>query len=82
MVKRVLSLISLATCSLLLCACAPTVSLETKSGALGHRADKFMNYANIEKNTDVEMKNNVIYMGKEYENNTFGPGAVRFVFDK
>ena len=38
-------------------------------------------YATGQVDTSVEMKSNVIYMGKEYENNTFGPGEVKFVFE-
>ncbi len=64
-------------------ACQPAVQIKSESGALGHRADLLKQYASGSHpvDTSVEMKNNVIYMGKEYENNTFGPGKIRFVFE-
>lgn len=66
-----------------LCACQPAVQIKSEAGGLGHRADLLKQYTGGSRSgdTSVEMKNNVIYMGKEYENNNFGPGKVRFVFE-
>ena len=82
MVKRVVVLTLILSSSLLLCACQPTVTIQTQAGGIGHRADKLKQYMGGEADSSIEIKNNVIYMGKEYENNTFGPGKVKFVFDK
>lgn len=68
-----------------LCGCQ-TVQIQTQSGGLGHRADALKKYVGGSSydsiDNGIEIKSNVIYMGKEYENNTFGPGRVKFVFEK
>ena len=66
----------------LLCGCQQTVQIKSEAGGLGHRADQFKNYIKSPPDNGIEIKHNVIYMGKEYENNTFGPGKIKFVFEK
>ena len=78
---KVFYIVLLAIITPFLCSCRPAVTIQTTSGGLGHRADMLKQYASGQVDTSVEMKSNVIYMGKEYENNTFGPGKVKFVFE-
>lgn len=65
-----------------LCGCESS-KIQTQTGQLGHRADKLKKYVSpslIE--PKVEINSNIIYLGKEYENNTFGPAKIKFVFEK
>ena len=66
----------------MLCACNGT-TINTQTGNLGHRADKLQEYVgNTNVSKDIESKSNIIYLGREYENNNFGPGKIKFVFEK
>lgn len=79
--KNITKLIILVLCPML-CGCEAS-KIQTQTGNLGHRADKLKEYVSSpSSNNKIEIKSNVIYLGKEYENNTFGPARIKFVFEK
>ena len=78
MVKRYFSYILLLFCIPLLCACHHS-GFDTQTGNLGHRVDKLKETI-TEKKTETNI--NIIYLGRDYENNNFGPGKIKFVFEK
>lgn len=82
MVKRLFALFCIIAFAPFLSGCQ-SVQIESKAGSLGHRADALKKYVgDFSNGASVEIKSNVIYLGREYENNTFGPARIKFVFEK
>lgn len=80
MVKKVFLVLVITALTPLFCACGNDGGFVTSTGKLGRRADAYKQYSPL--NNTPEQKNGVIYLGREYENNQFGPSAVKFVFEK
>lgn len=81
MVKKVFLILVITAISPLFCACDKNGSFVTSTGKLGRRAEIYKQYT-VPRNNPPVQKNGVIYLGREYENNQFGPSAVKFVFEK
>lgn len=82
MLKKVLVILMLSIISPLFCACGKG-EIVTSTGKLGHRADTYKKYLPAQPSAAKPgTKGNVIYLGREYENNHFGPAGIKFVFEK
>ncbi len=81
MVKKVFLILVITALTPLFCACGQSGGFVTSTGKLGRRAEVYKQYTVPRKNPP-EQKNGVIYLGRDYENNKFGPSAVKFVFEK
>ena len=80
MLKKSLSILLLAMITPLFSACQKG-EIVTSTGSLGQRAEKLKHLLPNDKPAPKE-RSGVIYLGREYENNQFGPAAVKFVFER
>ena len=80
MIKICFLYILVLFCVPMLCACEHS-KINTQTGTLGHRADKLNEYV-VTQTKKIERNPNIIYLGRDYENNNFGPGKIKFVFEK
>lgn len=81
MVKKFFVSLIILSCSPFLSACN-NGSIVTSTGSLGKRAEvinKYMHQNSPKKSNDS--KSSVIYLGRDYENNQFGPSNIKFVFE-
>ena len=68
---------------MMLCACQKQQHIVTSTGGLGHQADNLEKMVKTGKVPSSHKSTyNVIYLGRDYENNTFGPPRLKFVFEK
>lgn len=69
---------------LFLCGCQKK-HIVTSTGEVGHRAEnlqKMMHSGNLNVPSSKDTRAGVIYLGRDYENNHFGPPKLKFVFEK
>ncbi len=78
MMKKSLAVLILILSSALLTSGCNKSKIVTSTGQMGHRTDK---YKAIAPASSPNSHTNVIYLGKEYGKDNFGPNGVRFVFD-
>lgn len=81
MVKRILALLIVFMISPFLYACQQE-QIVTSTGGLGHRAEKLQKMLPNSSTKKTTHGSNIIYLGREYENNHFGPAGIKFVFEK
>lgn len=79
MLKKSFAIAMALTFSLLLTTGCVKSKIVTSTGSLGHRVDKYKPM--LEKQNKPSVRGGVIYLGREYENSSFGPNGVKFVFD-
>jgi len=82
MVKKSLIILTLLCVTPFFCACEKA-GIVTSTGKMGHRADNYRKYLPVSNAKSApQTKGNVIYLGREYENNHFGPAGIKFVFER
>ncbi|MBQ2870462.1 hypothetical protein IJE86_02045 [bacterium] len=82
--KKYFFFVSFLILPLFLCGCQKK-HIVTSTGEVGHRAEnlqKMMHSGNLNVPPSKDTRAGVIYLGRDYENNHFGPPKLKFVFEK
>lgn len=82
MVKKVLISLLCVFITPFLCGCEHK-KIVTSTGGMGQRVEMLKKYTPVSTSKNsVTSGKNVIYLGREYENNHFGPTGIKFKFEK